>query len=57
VYAGLEGEGTDELELITEVQRRLGLNATLKVGTGVGLTPNTTDLSPEVGVLFSFPRH
>lgn len=55
VYAGIEGQGTDEATLITEVQRRLARFATLKAGTGISLTPNGTDVAPEVGVLFSIP--
>ena len=55
VYAGLEGQALDELALIAEVQRSLGSHATLKVGNGFGLTANTTDLAPEVGILFSIP--
>ena len=55
VYAGLEGQALDELALITEVQRSLGSHATLKIGNGLGLTANTTDLAPEVGVIFSLP--
>lgn len=55
VYAGLEGQGADELSAIGEIQRRLGTHATLKVGTGIGITSNATDFAPEVGILFSFP--
>ena len=55
VYAGFEGQALDELSLITEVQRALGSHAVLKVGNGFGLTANTTDLAPEVGILFSLP--
>jgi hypothetical protein len=55
VYAGFEGQGGDEVSAIGEIQRRLGSHATLKVGTGVGLTSNTTDLAPEVGIMFSIP--
>ncbi len=55
IYAGFEGQALDELALITEVQRSLGSHATLKVGNGFGLTANTTDLAPEVGVILSLP--
>ncbi|MGH7730335.1 MAG: hypothetical protein ACRENJ_03705 [Candidatus Eiseniibacteriota bacterium] len=55
VYAGVEGQGTDEASLITEAQRKLTRAATLKINLGVGLTSNSTDLAPEVGILFSLP--
>jgi len=55
IYAGIEGQGSDEAALITEVQRRLGSHATLKAGTGISLTPNGTDVAPEVGIMFSIP--
>ncbi|HKQ59144.1 MAG TPA: hypothetical protein VJY35_14885 [Candidatus Eisenbacteria bacterium] len=55
VYFGFEGQGTDELSAIGEIQRRLGSNATLKVGTGIGVTSNTTDFAPELGIMFSLP--
>ena len=55
VYAGIEGQGVDEASLILEGQRRLGRIATLKAGTGISLTPNGTDVAPEVGIMFAFP--
>jgi len=55
VYAGIEGAATDEVSLITEAQRKLTRYATLKLNLGVGLTSNTTDLAPEVGVMFGLP--
>lgn len=55
IYAGVEGQALDELALITEVQRTLNRHVTLKIGTGIGLLPNTTDFAPEVGILFTFP--
>lgn len=55
VYAGLEGQATDEVSLIGEVQRRLGRWATLKAGTGLSLTANGTDVAPEVGIMFALP--
>jgi hypothetical protein len=55
VYAGIEGQATDEASLITEVQRTLSSNAYLKANLGLGLTSNATDFAPEVGVMFSFP--
>jgi len=55
VYAGIEGQATDEAALITEVQRKLAPYATLKLNMGFGLTSNSTDLAPEVGVMFALP--
>lgn len=55
VYVGLEGGGTDELSLITEAQRKLARYATLKMNLGIGITSNTTDWAPEVGVMFARP--
>lgn len=55
VYAGIEGQGVDEASFIGEIQRRLGRSATLKAGTGISLTPNGTDLAPEVGIMFAIP--
>jgi len=55
VYAGIEGAATDEVSLITEAQRRLSSVATLKMNLGLGLTSNTTDFAPEVGVMFTLP--
>ena len=55
VYAGIEGQATDEASFIGEVQRRLGSFATLKAGTGISLTPNGTDVAPEVGIMFAIP--
>lgn len=55
VYAGIEGQATDEASFIGEVQRRLGRYATLKAGTGLSLTANGTDIAPEVGIMFALP--
>jgi hypothetical protein len=54
-YASLEGQATDELSLVTEVQRRLGACATFKVNSSIGLTANATDFAPEVGIMFRLP--
>jgi len=54
-YTSLEGQATDELSLVAEVQRRLGSHATFKVNSSIGLTPNATDLAPEVGIMFRLP--
>jgi hypothetical protein len=55
VYAGIEGQATDEVAFIGEVQRRLNSHATLKLGAGVGLAANSTDFAPEVGIIFNLP--
>ncbi len=54
-YTSLEGQATDELSLVAEVQRRLGAHATFKVNSSIGLTANATDLAPEVGIMFRLP--
>jgi hypothetical protein len=53
VYLGVEG-GQDEVALIGELQWRLAEHATLKLGSGFGITSKATDIAPEVGVLFRF---
>jgi|SRR5262245_35205393 len=54
-YAGIEGQATDEVALITEAQRKLAPYATLKMNLGIGITSNSTDFAPEVGVMFALP--
>jgi hypothetical protein len=54
VVALIEGSQLDEVELVTEAQVHLHPRFFLKIGTGVGLTPNATDVAPEVGIMFSF---
>lgn len=54
-YVGVEGQALDEVSLVPEVQRRLGRFTTLKVGSAIGLTTNTTDVAPEVGIMFALP--
>jgi len=54
-YAGFEGQALDELSLVTEVQRRLGIYTTIKLNTSIGLTANATDIAPEVGIMFAIP--
>ena len=53
VYGGVEGT-QDEVELITEVQYRLGARSLLKLNNGFGLTSKAPRWAPEVGILFSF---
>lgn len=54
IVAAIEGTQVDEVSLINEVQWRFARNATLKLNNAWGLTPNATDLAPEVGIIFSF---
>ena len=54
-YAGFEGQATDEVSFVGEVQRRLGSRATLKLNTSIGLMENATDFAPEVGIMFRLP--
>ena len=54
VVSVIEGNQLDEVEWINELQVRLMPRATLKMNTGIGVTPNATDVAPELGVLFSF---
>jgi len=54
VYAGLEG-ATDELSAIGELQWHVNRHVVFKANTGLGLTSKATDITPEIGILFSFP--
>lgn len=54
-YAGFEGQATDEVSFVGEVQRRLGDKATFKLNSSIGLTENATDFAPEVGIMFRLP--
>ena len=54
VFAAIEGSQLDEVELITEAQWHLHPRVFVKLNTGWGLTPNATDIAPEVGIMFSF---
>jgi len=54
VIAAIEGSQVDEISLLTEVQYHFGPRAYIKANNGWGLTPNATDIAPEVGVMFSF---
>jgi hypothetical protein len=53
-FAAIEGAQLDEVELITEAQWHFHPRAFLKLNMGWGLTPNATDIAPEVGIMFSF---
>ena len=55
IYAGVEGQGLDEVSLIPEVQWSPNRHVTVKLNSGLGLPPNATDWAPELGVLLSFP--
>jgi hypothetical protein len=52
--ASLEGEQTDEVSLIGELQYALARNAVLKLNLGVGITEKAPRVAPEIGVLFRF---
>ena len=54
VVAAIEGVQFDEVSLLTEVQWHFAPHAILKLNNGWGLTPNATDVAPEVGIMFSF---
>lgn len=54
VFSMIEGNQIDEIELVNEVQYFLHPRAYLKIGTGVGLTPNATDFAPEIGIMIRF---
>lgn len=54
VFAMIEGNQLDEVALIGEMQWLLSPRVYVKAGTGIGLTPNATDLAPEVGIMFRF---
>jgi hypothetical protein len=54
VFAAIEGNQLDEVELITEAQLHLNRRVFLKLNMGWGLTTNATDFAPEVGIMFSF---
>lgn len=54
VFSMIEGNQLDEVAMVNEVQWAFHPRAYLKVGTGVGLTPNATDWAPEIGIMFRF---
>jgi hypothetical protein len=54
VFSMIEGNQIDEVALVGEVQWFMHPRAYLKVGTGLGLTPNATDFAPEIGIMFRF---
>jgi hypothetical protein len=54
VVALIEGAQLDEVELITEAQLHLSPRLFMKLNVGWGLTPNATDIAPELGFMFSF---
>lgn len=53
-FSMIEGNQLDEVDFVNEIQWHFHRRAYLKVGTGIGLTPNATDLSPEIGIMFRF---
>lgn len=54
VIGAIEGSQVDEISLLTEVQWFFSPHARIKLNNGWGLTPNATDIAPEVGIMFSF---
>ena len=54
IISAIEGSQVDEISLLTEVQWRFARNAIIKMNNGWGLTPNATDIAPEVGIMFNF---
>jgi hypothetical protein len=54
VFSMIEGNQIDEIEFVNEVQWFLHPRAYVKVGAGIGLTPNATDFAPEIGIMFRF---
>ncbi|MBI5445482.1 MAG: hypothetical protein HY900_30240 [Deltaproteobacteria bacterium] len=50
----IEGVQLDEVTAITEIQWHLSPRAFVKANVGIGLTPNATDVAPELGIVFSF---
>jgi len=54
IFSMIEGNQLDEIEFVNEVQWHFHPRAYLKVGTGIGLTPNATDFAPELGVMIRF---
>lgn len=54
VFSMIEGNQIDEIEFVNEVQWHFHPRAYLKVGGGVGLTPNATDIAPEIGIMIRF---
>jgi hypothetical protein len=54
VVLSLEGEQTDEVSIIGEVQYTLSENAMLKINSGFGLVKKAPDFAPEIGVMFRF---
>lgn len=49
----LEGE-QDEVEVIGELQYKLGKNAELKLNSGFGVSKKAPQFAPEIGVMFRF---
>jgi hypothetical protein len=52
--AAIEGVQLDEVSLITEMQWHFSPHALFKLNNAWGLTPNATDIAPEVGIMFVF---
>ena len=50
----IEGTQVDEVSVITEVQWYFSPYARFRINNAWGVTPNATDIAPEVGIMFSF---
>lgn len=55
LYTGIEGNGGDELALITEAQWHLSRTVFVRVNNGFGLTSKATDWAPEIGIVLAVP--
>ncbi|HEV8265303.1 MAG TPA: hypothetical protein VGQ06_10145 [Gemmatimonadales bacterium] len=54
VVAAIEGSQVDEVSLITETQWQPSRHVTFKFNHALGVTMNSTDFAPEVGLMISF---
>lgn len=54
IVLAIEGTQLDEVSVITEAQWHLGGRAVVKLNNALGVTPNATDIAPEIGLMLSF---
>lgn len=54
IIGAVEGTQLDEISVITEAQWFFSRYARLRLNNAWGITPNATDIAPEVGIMFSF---
>lgn len=50
----IEGTQVDEISVITQVQWFFSPHARFRLNNAWGITPNATDIAPEVGIMFSW---